>query len=156
MEKFITWLKQNGAEILPTTSEYEKIRFKGSEVGVIYKSGKYSGEYAKKAYWCYLNNIKWDGRPVNTGRKKNYVKEKQQLIKRDGKACFYCGNLLGEDITLEHLIPLTAGGLNLLSNMVLAHEQCNQKMSHKGIQEKVCYAIKTRVEKIINKQLQQS
>ncbi len=149
--KFKDWLKQHGAEILPTSNEYESLRFKGSEVGVFYKSGKYSGEYALHAYNSFRRGKSWDGRPIKTGRKKIYVKEKKQLIKRDGTACFYCGNLLEDDITLEHLIPLTSGGKNILSNMVLAHEECNQKMGHKGINEKVNYAIKIRVEKISSK-----
>lgn len=143
--KFATWLQQNGAEILPNTNEYEEIRFKGSEIGVKYKSGKYSNEYAKNAYYCYSKGKKWNGRPISVGRKNTYVKEKREIIKRDGSDCFYCGNPLNEDITLEHLIPLTSGGLNNLSNMVLAHEECNHKMNHKHLVEKVNYALKTRL-----------
>ena len=149
-DKFKTWLQQNGAEILPSSSDYEEIRFKGSEVGVKYKSGKFSGKYASNAYYCYKRNKNWDGRPIRTGRKNSYIKEKREIIKRDGSACFYCGNLLEDDITLEHLIPLTAGGLNNLSNMVLAHEECNHKMNHKKLVDKVSYALKTRVELLTN------
>jgi hypothetical protein len=61
-KKFNIWLQQNGAEILPISNEYEEIRFKGSEIGVKYKSGKYSNEYAKNAFYCYSNGKKWDGR----------------------------------------------------------------------------------------------
>lgn len=149
--KFEIWLQQNGAEILPCTNEYEEIRFKGSEVGVKYKSGKFSGNYAAHADYCFKNNKKWDGRPFNVGRKSSYKKEKLAIINRDGIACFYCGELLGDDITLEHLIALTSGGLNQLSNMVLAHHKCNQKMSHKSLVEKVNYALKTRIELITKK-----
>lgn len=149
-DKFKTWLQQNGAEILPNSTEYEEIRFKGSEIGVKYKSGKFSGIYASNAYYSYKNNKPWDGRPIRVGRKKSYLKEKRALIKRDGTACFYCGKLLEDDITLEHLIPLTAGGLNSLSNMVLAHELCNNIMNHKKLIDKVSFAIKTRVEIINN------
>jgi hypothetical protein len=143
--KFAIWLQQNGAEILPCSNEYEEIRFKGSEIGVKYKSGKFSNLYASHADYCYKNNKKWNGRPVNVGRKSSYKKEKISIIKRDGLACFYCGELLGDDITLEHLISLTSGGLNQLSNMVLAHHKCNQKMNHKPLVDKVNYALKMRV-----------
>jgi 5-methylcytosine-specific restriction endonuclease McrA len=145
-DKFQKWLEQNGAEILPAKSVYEEIRFKGSEVGVKYKSGKFSGPYAKNAYLCYLHGRKWDGRPASYGRNGTYKYEKIVILKRDGHDCFYCGRDLGEDITLEHLIALVSGGANELSNMVLAHEKCNQIMSHKPIVEKVAYAIKTRME----------
>ena len=148
INKFQKWLEQNGAEILPVTNEYEEIRFKGSEVGVKYRSGKFSGSYAKDAYFCYLHNKKWNGRPVSVGRKGSYRKEKIAILERDGHECFYCGKELWEDITLEHLIAIILGGTNELSSMVLAHEKCNQKMGHKPLVEKVEYAIKTRMENL--------
>ena len=152
LEKFKKWLQQNGAEILPATNQYEIIRFKGKETGVIYSSGKTSNSYANQAVICFLNGKKWDGFPISTGRKTTYNKFKIPLIKRDGTACFYCGELLENDITVEHLIPLTSGGKNILSNMVLAHRECNNKQGHRSLVEKVCSAIKYRVEKIIKKQ----
>lgn len=148
-DKFKNWLKQNGAEILPCTNEYEEVRFKGSEVGVMYKSGKFSNKYAEKAYNCFILKNKWDGRPLNIGRSNSYKKQKRELLIRDGKCCFYCGKPLLDDITLEHLIPLTAGGLNLLSNMVLAHEYCNSIMGFEALSDKVNYALKMRMEKLI-------
>lgn len=35
---------------------------------------------------------------------------------------------MGDDITVEHLIALSCGGKNDLSNMVLAHQKCNQEV----------------------------
>jgi 5-methylcytosine-specific restriction endonuclease McrA len=149
--KFKTWLQQNGAEILPNTNEFEEIRFKGSEVGVKYKSGKYSNEYAKNAFECYESGRKWDGRPINVGRKNTYIKEKRLLVRRDGTACFYCGELIDEDGTVEHLISLVSGGTNTLGNMVLAHEKCNNEAGNKTIVEKVNHAIKSRINLITKK-----
>jgi hypothetical protein len=143
-KKFKDWLKANGAEILPLTNEYETLRFRGKEVGIFYQSGKTNGSYAKNALWCFKHNESWDGRPISTGRKPSYRKEKRLLLQRDGSNCFYCGKPLNEDITLEHLIPLAQGGLNKLSNMVLAHEACNQEAGHKTIVEKVNAAIAKR------------
>jgi len=145
---FKSWLAQNGAEILPKTNEYEAVRFKGKETGVLYNSGRFSGDYARAAWDAFTKGKKWDGFPISTGRKATYKAEKKKILLRDGCACFYCAELMGEDITLEHLVPLTAGGQNNLSNMVLAHEDCNNKMGFKHISEKVAYAVKMRVEKI--------
>src|SRR6478609_1200626 len=144
--KFKTWLQQNGAEILPVTNEFEEIRFKGSEIGVRYKSGKYSNEYARNAYYCYSNGHKWEGRPVSFGTQPHYKKEKKAILKRDGTACFYCGELLGDDITVEHLISLVSGGSNTLGNMVLAHESCNNSAGNKHVVEKIGLALKLRFE----------
>lgn len=150
LKKFKAWLEKNGCEILPPSNDYEEIRFKGKETGVIYKTGKYSGRYASNALVCFLSGKKWNGAPISTGRLQTYVKEKRQLLERDGNLCFYCWKPLGEDITLEHLIPLTSGGQNNLYNMVLAHDKCNHDAGFKPLSVKVKIAVKNRVEFLIN------
>lgn len=144
IEKFKRWLIARGCEILPTTNPYELIRFRGREVGIVYTTGKTNSPFAHNALMAYENNTKWDGAPISTGRHPGYKKEKAQLIERDGTDCFYCGKPLGEDITVEHLIALSCGGKNSLSNMVLAHEQCNRMVGNLPITEKVKVAIENR------------
>ena len=144
IDNFKKWLINQGAEILLNTNEYELLRFKGNETGIIYKSGKTSNEYTRTALKCFAGGKSWNGRPINHGRKTTYKKEKTKLLKRDGVNCFYCGEWLREDITIEHLISLSSGGKNILSNMVLSHEQCNQDAGNLTIIEKVKRAIKLR------------
>lgn len=51
----------------------------------------------------------------------------QILIWRDGDFCFYCGVELDENTrTVDHVIPLSRGGLNKLDNCVLACKTCNE------------------------------
>ena len=145
LEKFKSWLHNNGAEILPPTNQYELIRFKGTEVGVIYTSGKYSGIFANRTYTEFRNNKTWSGRPISTGRDKSYVRYKKQLLKRDGDRCFYCGEYLRDDITVEHIQSLVSGGKNTLGNMVLAHEKCNQEAGNLTVSDKVKLAINKRI-----------
>jgi len=144
LTKFEKWLVSMGAEILPKTNEFEAIRFKGSKVGVLYKSGKVSNPYTEDAISCFKKNKKWNGKPVNVGRQNNYKKEKEKLIERDGTNCFLCGKPLLDDITLEHLIALSSGGKNNLSNMVLMHQSCNSEVSNIPINQKINIAIKYR------------
>lgn len=144
IDNFKEWLILQGAEILPPTNEYESLRFKGREVGVVYKSGKTSNNYTVHAMKCFMKKQTWSGKPVNVGRKPGYVKEKIKLLERDGSNCFYCGKSLDDDITVEHLQPLVTGGKNTLSNMVLAHEHCNQVAGILTIVEKVNLAIRMR------------
>lgn len=148
IDKFETWLKQNGAEILPVSSCYERIRFKGKEVGILYHSGKFSNDYAKNAFECYKNEKKWDGKPYNLGRSHSYKKQKIQILKRDGDCCFYCRKKLNDDVTLEHLIALCHGGLNILGNMVLAHEKCNNLMGNNTLVEKVNFILKRKEKEV--------
>lgn len=142
--KFKKWLQERGCEILPPTNEYEAVRFKGKEVGVLYTPGKVSNQFTRGALRAFRTNSKWNGSPINTGRKSSYRKEKARLIERDGTTCFLCGQEMGDDITLEHLIPLTAGGPNSLSNMVLCHEECNHELGTKPLAEKVRLAVSYR------------
>jgi hypothetical protein len=59
---------------------------------------------------------------------------------RDGWRCHLCGRKVpdrpytghGLDATEDHLIPVSAGGNNLLSNVKLAHRDCNIKRSTGG------------------------
>lgn len=146
--KFENWLTKNGAEILPPTNEFELVRFKGKEIGVLYKSGKTSNLFTADAISCFIRNKKWEGKPVNVGRKDSYKKEKVKLLERDGDKCFLCDEDLGEDITLEHLLPLVSGGPNTLANMVLVHDECNRKLGVKPLHEKVKMAIDGRVKKL--------
>lgn len=48
------------------------------------------------------------------------------LLGRDGSNCHYCGLPLGDDTTIEHIVPQTLGGprWNRL-NLVLTHKACN-------------------------------
>ena len=139
--KFKKWLSANGAEIIPETSQYEAVRFKGKEIGVLYTSGKVANDFTDEAIRCFRSRKKWSGKPINVGRNPNYKKEKAKIIERDGSNCFYCGNPLEDDITLEHLISLSSGGQNSLSNMVLAHEKCNQEANNMHLNEKVKLAL---------------
>ncbi len=145
IEKFKKWLVCRGVEIMPTTNEYESLRFKGREVGVLYKSGKTNNAFTAMAITCFIRNKKWDGAPINIGRKQSYKSEKAKLLNRDGSDCFYCDLPMNDDITLEHLIALSSGGKNALSNMVLCHEACNLKMNNLPISEKVRFAITNRI-----------
>lgn len=54
-----------------------------------------------------------------------------RLITRDerralqGDLCFLCRLPLGDDVTLDHVIPLAHGGTEHYRNKVLAHGACN-------------------------------
>lgn len=128
VEKFKHWLMSKGCEILPTTNDYEALRFKGAQVGVLYKSGRFNSPYVGRAINAYQTNTGWDGAPPKTGRHPGYKKEKFHLLQRDGSKCFFCGKEMGSS----------------LSNMVLAHESCNQLASNLPIYQKVEMALKNR------------
>lgn len=137
LDKFENWLRNKGCVILPVTNAHEALRFKGSEVGAVYKTGSVSGDYTKNAYHCYLNNIQWHGSPIKTARSNKDRKDKLALIKRDGNKCMLCGHKMVTSMTVEHLVELSQGGSDDLSNKVLLHADCNHSLQGKSIAEKV-------------------
>lgn len=64
-----------------------------------------------------IRSKKW-----HTTRIKRLMHDQQGL-------CALCGQILGEDYTIDHKIPITKGGDNLFSNVQLAHFICNQRRS---------------------------
>ena len=47
------------------------------------------------------------------------------LLVRDGGFCTICGALLNNQISIDHIIPVSRGGLDLLDNFRLVHLKCN-------------------------------
>lgn len=54
--------------------------------------------------------------------------QRNALIQKYGAICYYCTNpfLSMKDITFDHWIPVSKGGLDELENYRLAHYDCNQ------------------------------
>lgn len=86
---------------------------------------------SKKIYGLYKKGA-YLGDELSPRRKKIL-----QLKARDGEDCFYCGNKLGTDITVEHLLSKAHRGSNRLENLALAHNKCNSKAGSLSLAEKV-------------------
>lgn len=54
------------------------------------------------------------------------------LLERDGQFCTYCSLALGDDATIDHRIPVSEGGPDLLENFRLMHMTCNVRSYQKG------------------------
>lgn len=59
------------------------------------------------------------------------------VLARDGNLCFYCGQPLGDDVTMEHLIPTSQGGPNTIHNLVACHAACNLQAGPKSLLQKL-------------------
>jgi len=150
IDKFKDWIIRQGGEIIPNTSEYELLRFKGKSIGVIYNTRNVSGKFVDISIMEFHKHKVWSGKPHRVNRKTTYRKQKIKILERDGYKCFYYGERLLDDITIEHLISLTSGGRNILGNMVLAHEKCNQEAGNLSVYQKVDLAIKKRNKNVIS------
>lgn len=68
---------------------------------------------------------------VKETRSKQFIRK--QLINKNGAACAICGNLIEtmKDCTVDHIIPISKGGLTMIENCQLAHRNCNLSKGNK-------------------------
>ncbi|MFE6075737.1 HNH endonuclease [Paenibacillus sp. NPDC057886] len=65
------------------------------------------------------------------------TKEKKlKVLKRDSYVCHYCG-AYGD--TVDHVIPMSKGGRNALSNLVCACEKCNRERGNMDYERYVAF-----------------
>jgi hypothetical protein len=139
-KEFGDWLSGVGAQVLQPTNEWEVVRFKaGDTTSIIYRNKvggvTYSG-LAKEAWDAFCNGKAWRATPAT--RRKPMKPLIAALRKRDGDLCFYCQKEVGrENESAEHLVSITHGGPNHISNLFLAHQTCNAKAGHLSAPEKI-------------------
>lgn len=140
---FAAWLASQGAEIGQPTNPYELIRYRAFWQGsakaathIVYTKDNglltYMGG-SRAHYQAFLDgeSLPDTQEEADTSKRANRIKASQsirtKLLKRDGDGCWFCGVPMGEDCTIEHLIPRVAGGTNSIVNLALAHRLCNQR-----------------------------
>jgi len=60
---------------------------------------------------------------------------KQNVFKRDNYSCVYCGSREKRKLTIDHVIPQSAGGGNSWSNLVTACFDCNNRKGSMSLEE---------------------
>lgn len=166
LKGFTAYLADAGAVVLAPTNPYEVIRYRSfatvdskpggasqkSQVHIIYRkeSGQltYTG-WSNKHYrdfqrgWGLGQAPPEKEKPKRSGRKPRWgsgaarAKRVAKIIERDGPNCWFCSLPLGDEPTLEHLIPKSESGGNGAHNVVLAHQPCNQMADNKPLVEKI-------------------
>lgn len=59
------------------------------------------------------------------------VDELLAQLKRQKERCYYCGVKVGKNYHADHVIPLSRGGYNDISNIVIACARCNRRKHNK-------------------------
>lgn len=138
---FGAWLSGCGAEVLEPTNEWEVVRFKsGDSTSIIYRNKvggvRYTGD-SELAWKAFSNGNAWRAKPP-TSRRKSMSPMLRTIRKRDGDLCFFCQRPVSvENQSSEHLVPVTHGGPNHISNLFLAHKSCNASAGHLSAPEKI-------------------
>jgi 5-methylcytosine-specific restriction endonuclease McrA len=59
---------------------------------------------------------------------------RREIFTRDNHTCQYCG-MIGGDLTVDHVVPRSRGGLHTWDNVVTACRPCNHRKGGKTLQE---------------------
>lgn len=154
---FRDWLSGCGAQVLEPTNEWELVRFKtGDETSIIYRNKvggvRYCGS-AEIAWKSFSSGATWRAK-APTSRRKRMSPMIRSLRVRDGDLCFYCQKITSEDNqSVEHLVAITHGGPNHISNLFLAHKGCNAAAGHLSAPEKIRMHVMAVIETKLKEQL---
>jgi hypothetical protein len=160
--EFVAWLSRNGAEIRQQTNPYEVVRYlaygdrgKKAETHIVYAkenglltfTGRSRVHYEAFLFGCQMYSdgnppegwVRPSGEPFNKASSKKPVGavRREKLLQRDGDECWFCGLAMGDDCTIEHLIPKSKGGGNRLDNYALAHAECNHRAADLPLVKKI-------------------
>lgn len=152
IKRFSKWLRQHNSPVYEPRGTNEVLRFgttKGDGVLQCSSVGKITGNpVAERAIRAFKRRASWSSgysMPVDklvTERVKRSSDDKariyQALADRDGGMfCAYCGcELTQGTVTIEHVLPLSKHGLDVMDNMILACRKCNSICSNLSIIEK--------------------
>ena len=138
--KFRAALVAAGSEMLAPTNPYELLRFRSSYgVGIVYrtKRGRETWNTEAKQARAHIADSKGSLAPVVVQGRRKDAGTVNALLIRDGAQCFFCRQPLGDDVTVEHLVAIAHGGPNHVSNLFLAHGECNRRAGHLSAPEKI-------------------
>lgn len=145
---FAAALVAAGGEMLAPTNPYEVMRFRTVHgVGVVYTNAKgvRTWNAEARAAKAHLDDKKGSLAAVTVhGRRKDAATVNRLMI-RDGGDCFFCRGELADDVTVEHLVAVAHGGPNHISNLFLAHADCNRRAGHLSAPEKIALRDQWRV-----------
>ncbi|NHN93877.1 HNH endonuclease [Acetobacter sicerae] len=147
-KNFRRFLEERGSQVLVSPNPYEVLRFTGprGRSCIIYKkeNGRLTWtECAREAWLAFKSQSDWRACAKTTrGRESRDAVKRRHLYAalndRDGNCCFYCGKpVLPMEFSIEHFVPVTAGGPDHISNMAITHAHCNQRAGALSVVEKV-------------------
>lgn len=62
------------------------------------------------------------------------LQELESRVYMCGRRCFYCNSLV-DSLTVDHIVPLSKGGLDIISNIVGSCLKCNQSKGARNLED---------------------
>lgn len=81
--------------------------------------------------------IFWINKKLEANIRKSRRETLYRMLKKRNSGvvpCFVCGkNVLSDDATLEHIIPISKGGTDDMNNLTISHGKCNWNRGNKDL-----------------------
>lgn len=130
------WRAKNAEHIKSVTAEYRaKNRERRRLANAAWRAANKESHDRAKAAWKAANPDKSRVYKQNRRAKESESNGRlspglaDRLIKLQRDRCAVCGDALGGDYHLDHVVPLALGGENVDSNIQLLHSHCNRSKS---------------------------
>lgn len=121
------WYRDHKIEILKRLAERKQ------------KDRKKFRKYDRDHYWRNVDRSRQMARIKSARRRHRFIAngvepvDIEAIIARDGLKCHICGLPVKRDeISLDHLIPISKGGPHASWNLAISHRLCNYSRSDKG------------------------
>jgi len=115
---------------------YEKNKNKALAYGSEYRAKNRNKTIEATKRWRKANKEQWlvsiQNRRARLLNAKIYEVTKRDIAKLLEKPCYYCG---GSSQSIDHVVPLSRGGLHKIGNLVGACLSCNKRKNNKFITE---------------------
>lgn len=149
--EFARWCVDQGCICESLTSDWEVLRINahGKKL-ILYKNAKDVLNWPfelLQAYKAFCRNDTYKGFVQKFSERRSSATLRKRILQRDGTKCFYCGEEMGDDVTLEHILAIKHGGVNRIENLACCHEQCNKDVGHLSISQKIKYRDKRMLNK---------
>lgn len=146
------WRKANTEHVEAWDAEYRALHREDARVNsVAWRSENVERSRATVKAWRAANpeNVKKilnEWKTANPDAKRIYNQNREALKRAGGKLskgiveilfkrqhgkCVCCGEKLGKDYQLDHIMPIALGGANINSNVQLLRKRCNQQKNKK-------------------------
>lgn len=113
--------------ILVLNSSYEPIHFTSWKRAIILLFKEKAIAVSKRVIRL-VNYVK-----IPFSKIKNNIPTRNLIYKRDDYECQYCGTK--KNLTIDHIIPRSKGGLDTWENLVACCNSCNVKKGNKSLKE---------------------
>lgn len=167
---FLAFVAQSGGEVGTPTNPYEVVRYraywrgtKTSSIHIVYAkenglltwTGGSEGHYRAFIDGAPMEELPGAPAPKPFGRTGKFTKpdskgqvRRAKLLERDGGDCWFCGDPMGDDCTIEHLVAKASGGRDSLANYALAHKRCNADAADLPLVDKIALRQRLRGERV--------